>query len=527
SIEAGNNYEINADGSTVSNLFRNSSGATYPYALPGVVSITNTINGLGPAGFYYFFYDWVISASLCPSPPVPVSAIFQGPVDVDLGPDGTVCEGFTLDATDPEIISYVWNNDSSINTPTLTADTSGIYTVDVVNAEGCTGADTVILIVNDNPVVNLGPDATECGSYQLNAGNPGATYQWSDPDSTMQTFTATQSGTYFVNVTSLGCTASDTIELVINALPMVNLGPDYAGCLPLNLDAGADGDIYQWSTGETTQTITVMSPSTGSDTITVDVETTEGCVASDEIVISPGVAPDVDLGDDRSECDSVDIGLMASPGFTYTWSNGDTTAMISATESDQYILNVVDNVGCEASDTINVDVELTPIADATFENNNFDFTVNFMNMSNVTGSGGTYSWDFGDGGTSMLENPTYTYALAGTWPVTLIVSNSCGADTISFNLGGVSIDDDLFTQSISVYPNPTNGVFFIGSQDLTARELTIEVTDARGRRVFIEKLDNVFGGFNQPVDLTAAAEGVYTIKVSDGERTAIKRIVRE
>lgn len=42
----------------------------------------------------------------------------------------------------------------------------------------------------------------------------------------------------------------------------------------------------------------------------------------------------------------------------------------------------------------------------------------------------TYSWDFGDGsGTSTAENPTYTYAITGTFNVTLTASNSYGSDT--------------------------------------------------------------------------------------------------
>jgi PKD repeat protein len=43
----------------------------------------------------------------------------------------------------------------------------------------------------------------------------------------------------------------------------------------------------------------------------------------------------------------------------------------------------------------------------------------------------TYAWDFGDGSTSSVENPTHLYAAAGTYTVTLIVTNEIGSSTFS------------------------------------------------------------------------------------------------
>lgn len=48
---------------------------------------------------------------------------------------------------------------------------------------------------------------------------------------------------------------------------------------------------------------------------------------------------------------------------------------------------------------------------------------------NSSGAVTTYSWDFGDGGTSDLENPTHQYAAAGIYTVTLTVSNTAGSNT--------------------------------------------------------------------------------------------------
>lgn len=53
-------------------------------------------------------------------------------------------------------------------------------------------------------------------------------------------------------------------------------------------------------------------------------------------------------------------------------------------------------------------------------------TVNFTDQT--TGSPTSWSWTFGDGGTSTLQNPSHVYATAGTYTVTLVATNSCGSD---------------------------------------------------------------------------------------------------
>jgi Ig-like domain CHU_C associated/Lysyl oxidase/Secretion system C-terminal sorting domain len=67
---------INAN-NTPLNLFRNNTGAQYPYTVPGVLSITGSTAGNTPDVFYYFFYDWKVEVvqSDCGSQPVAVAAV--------------------------------------------------------------------------------------------------------------------------------------------------------------------------------------------------------------------------------------------------------------------------------------------------------------------------------------------------------------------------------------------------------------------------------------------------------------------
>jgi PKD repeat protein len=91
-IVPGEGYQLGLAGGASNNLFRNNSGAAYPYEIPGILSITG--NSAGNPAFYYYFYDWEISAS-CNSEAVPVTALVLNaprPRISISGPD-TICEG--------------------------------------------------------------------------------------------------------------------------------------------------------------------------------------------------------------------------------------------------------------------------------------------------------------------------------------------------------------------------------------------------------------------------------------------------
>ena len=190
----------------------------------------------------------------------------------------TQCAGsVTLDAANPGAI-YHWSDSSSGQT--LIVSSSGYYTVTVVNSFGCSVIDADSVSINPYPVVSLGGPDTQCGgSITLNAGNPGATYRWSSGEST-QTITKSTGGTYWVVVTSSGCTTSDTALVTINPLPTINLGVNVTNCQgSVTLDGFNPSSVYHWSTGDTTNSISVDT--TGYYGLTVT--TALGCTDSGSV----------------------------------------------------------------------------------------------------------------------------------------------------------------------------------------------------------------------------------------------------
>ena len=89
--------------------------------------------------------------------------------------------------------------------------------------------------------------------------------------------------------------------------------------------------------------------------------------------------------------------------------------------------------GIDSETKIHYIIVSTPIPRANFTANQTNgvapFTVAFTDLS--TGYPDDWSWNFGDGGTSISQNPVHTYNSAGIFTVTLTVENSAGTNTLT------------------------------------------------------------------------------------------------
>jgi hypothetical protein len=223
---------------------------------------------------------------------------------VDLGNDTAICS-----ANAPYVLvapsgaySYTWS-DMSTN-DSLNVTTTGTYYVDVTDiATTCYSGDTIVVTINSSPVVTLGNDTTFCsasGPITLNATAGPYNYLWSDM-STGISLTTNTTGMYDVTVTDsiTGCAAMDTVNVTVNASPVVDLGPDTAVCGGnVTLDAQNAGDTYLWSTTAVTQTIVVSS--TGN--YYVDVTTGAGCSGNDSVMVTINTPPTVTFAPQSTAC---------------------------------------------------------------------------------------------------------------------------------------------------------------------------------------------------------------------------------
>jgi len=162
-------------------------------------------------------------------------------------------------------------------------------TIEVIetSTNGCISAPVSLQVNVGGPDLDLGEDIGTCIGTSITIDPVGdfATYLWHD-GSTGPDYTTDQEGWIGLEVTDVnGCLATDSVYVSVYDLPVVDLGPDTTVCgdAGITLDAGTDGMYFNWSTGETSQEITVFMG--GPEEIRVEVENEFGCLSGDTILV--------------------------------------------------------------------------------------------------------------------------------------------------------------------------------------------------------------------------------------------------
>ena len=247
---------------------------------------------------------------------------------VNLGNDTAICSGETVTLRDTfSNSSSLWSTGDT--TSSITVSGGGSYWLQVTqqNCSTCIGRDTInVSITGPPPAFSLGNDTTYCGSFSrvLSTGN--ANTLWST-GITGPSITVTTPGTFWASITNSCGTASDTIVIHQNPMPIVNLGSDTNICNnnPLTLDATTPNATYTWQDGSTSSTLTVSS--SGTYWVAVDIN---GCEARDSITISYINLNSFSIGDDTVYCGSFSRILTAGVAHTI-WSTSDTATYITVT----------------------------------------------------------------------------------------------------------------------------------------------------------------------------------------------------
>lgn len=448
---------------------------------------------------------------------------------VNLGADSSFCTGgsIVLDAGNTGM-NYTWS--TGANTQTISVNAADTFAVTVVDTStGCSGVDTVVTSLDALPVVSLGADITQCGgTAMLDAGNAGSSFVWSTSAST-QTIAVSSTGSYIATVTNAaGCSQSDTINVTIDPVPVVNLGSDLSQCGgTIMLTAGNPGATYQWSHGPTSQVVTINT--TGNYSVVVT--NAQNCSNSDTVQININPNPLPNAGNDTIICAGSTITLNGGSGYaSYTWSVGSFTSStqtitVSPGTTTSYALSVTDTNGCTSvnADTVVVSVEqTTPGFSSSVASGN---VVSFVNTT-ISGLPFTSSWDFGDGNTASTTNASHTYTANGTYTVALTISNACGSYTVlqQVVVTGVGVEEVSVLKDIKVYPNPSEGIFSLEISNIDIDKLNVDVMDITGRVIFTS-VEEAKGGLSKTIDLSSFAKGVYYLRLQSGSSSETRRIV--
>ena len=89
---------------------------------------------------------------------------------------------------------------------------------------------------------------------------------------------------------------------------------------------------------------------------------------------------------------------------------------------------------------------------------------------------------------------------------------------------GLGVDGSELTSKLSVYPNPTNGKFTVSISNAEATDLTVELVNISGQVVYSNEVKAVYS-YNEDIDASGFAKGVYYLKVNDGEEVKVEKVV--
>ncbi|MCK9612526.1 MAG: gliding motility-associated C-terminal domain-containing protein [Bacteroidales bacterium] len=438
--------------------------------------------------------------------------------DVDLGDDTTFCDGavLLLDAGNPGF-AFLWQD--SHDGQTYNAGSSGLYWVQVSDIHGCVGRDSIDITVEPWADATITPQPPLCINWlpvTLTAAESGGI--WSGTGITdningvFNPAVALADSNQVIYTLGGLCGDSDTIYIIVNLLPVVNLGNDASYCMgdTISLDAGNTGATYLWNNSFDEQIMDVYT----SGTYWVEVTDANSCVENDSIILAFLPVADATITAVGPSCENIgniDMEAAQSGGL---WSgNGMTnssTGMFNTINAGVGTSKVIYTISgqCGDSDTIYIVVLPAQDVDVDFANPDCpNFDQGTIELS-VTGGTQPYDYEWNTGDTTLQLSGL----IEGNYTVTITDSNGC---VISRTVELINPDVDCY-HPVFYVPNifspngdGQNDVFRVRGEGIV--ELSLVVFDRWGEKVF--DTGNVNGEWDGTYKGKDMPNGVYSYYV--------------
>lgn len=435
----------------------------------------------------------------------------------------TICNGDSTTITAAGGTGYVWSNGPTTASQILAPNTSTSYTVTVSDANACENTGSVMVVVNQLPVLSFAGVDTICAGDTTQITVAGAdTYLWGHGPGTASV-DLSPFGNAFYNVTGTdtnGCAATDSIEIVVNALPLVTITGDDTLCAGDSTTlTGSGGTSYLWSTGDLTSMITA-APSITTTYVLTGTDG-NGCSAADSMDVVVNALPVVAITGDDTLCAGDSTILNASGGTSYFWSvfAAGPSITVSPAANTTYTVTATDGNGCEASGSIAVVVNAVPATPVITQNGNI--------LSTTSGLA-SYQWYFNGSAIPGATSDTYTASLNGDYMVIVTNAAGCSATSATEPIVIIGISPAGFANfGLQVYPNPNNGQFTVRLDLERDRNVTLRIFDLVGKQVWSQQGDLPFGEWKQNIDFNHLTKGTYLLDVtSEGQRMTTKVVVQ-
>ncbi|MCS6990593.1 MAG: T9SS type A sorting domain-containing protein [Chitinophagales bacterium] len=384
--------------------------------------------------------------------------------------------------------------------PTSTAN----YKVRISNWLGCSAtssAFSVTVLSAPNPSINITGNTVLCNGQTatLTASQNYSAYLWST-GATTKSITVSTAGTYVLTVTSSnGCTAVATPVTITSSIPNVTIsasGP-LTWCGPGSVTLSVPTySSYLWSTGATTQSITVSASGTYSCTVT----DANGCTGtSNSVTVTAGsnLSPVIASSNGVYLCTGQSTVLSTTQPFhSYLWSTGATTATITVSQAGTYTVTVTDAAGCTGVSSPFTVVSVTSLSPIITAGSATKFCSGGHVVLSVTEPYTSYLWSNG------ATTQSITVTTSGTYSCTVTNASGCTGTSNSITVTVVSSLDKPVISSSSGNNTwcETAGVY------LTTNAVGYSYQWSKGST-------NIAGATN--IHYTPTSSGTYKVQITD------------
>ena len=387
---------------------------------------------------------------------VTVNPVPQG----NIGGNTTLCAGQSTTLTASGANSYHWSTGATA--PVITVNSSGDYTCTFTNSYGCTTTQSVTVSVFSTPTITGNTSFCSDGYTTLTATG-GDSYQWST-GATTASINVNTAGNYSVTAsTSNGCSGSASVNVVQNQPVNVTITGNSVICNDIGTTLTAtSGTGYQWSSGETTQSINVNNPGSYSVTVT----NANGCSGSSSQTVT--MMESAVITGNTNICEGETAILSVSGAGTYTWSNGAHTSTITVGTPGNYTVTASLPNGCSSTASAEVTVATAPTP--TILGNT---TLCQGQSTTLTANGGvSYSWSNGS------TNNSISVSQSGLYTVTATNAEGCSAPadvTVTVNpLPNVNITgNNSFCQGDNVSLTATGASSYVWNNSSSYASITV------------------------------------------------------
>lgn len=375
-------------------------------------------------------------------------------------------------------ITYSWLpstglSSNNIANPIANPSQTTLFTLTSTDpTNGCTSSDQVLVTVNNAaPTAYAGLDATITCNQNTNGaviGMPpvsGITYSWTPNNglssSNQSEVIANPNGntTYTLTATNTanGCVSSDAVSINLDTTPpIVNAGNDIVICQgeQILLNGTTNGAQINWTPSFLVHNPNQLSTEgniSGTTTFTLTATGNNGCIAQDYVTAQISIVPSSGLNTSFEICQNETLDLIVNSSVTCSWSGIYTgvgnSVSLGGLESGLLNLNLTNNDGCAASETISVVVNPIPYpiitgAQAVCQNSYWEkysvpSTSNELAWSVTNGELMSFSnandavvhWGTGNSGTIHVTETVSQTGCSNNYSYEVLLDNSIALDT--------------------------------------------------------------------------------------------------